>query len=189
MKYLCLALLMLIVLLIGCGSSSNAPSSPTEEETGGEMVPNDSLPVAEPAPVETAPKSCAYTSDCDQRLQCIDGVCGTIFNLYSTNCQNKCNFKEVVVRTNDGESYTLSRGQGSYSYAGAVEWKIMTGPDYCPNGDTVVPLAIIKKTTGTILDEQVLTLHKGETSKIVTHPTIPRVAFTVTVQDLKEVCS
>ena len=67
----------------------------------------------------------------------------------------------VKVETSDGETYDLTLGQGSYTAAGALEWKLMKTPDYCQGEDPLVAVNIIKKTTGKVVGEQVLTLHKA----------------------------
>ncbi len=133
--------------------------------------------------------SCEYNSDCLEGLVCINQKCGTLASLYKTDCEEKCAITGVEVKTSDGEEYGLSLGQGSYTAAGALEWKLLKTPDYCQGENPLVAVNIIKKTTGKVVGEQVLTLHKGDTSAVVTHPTVKRVAFTATLADVKEECS
>lgn len=169
-----------------------------------EMVeqPAEAAPVAEPDPVapadvdvveeepvaEPEDNYCTSNADCPGE-QCIEGVCGQVSALYDTECENKCNYGNVLISTSDGESYTLNRGKGSYSYAGAVEWKLVGGPDYCPDENVPIPIKIIKKNAGEVLEEQVIVLHEGETSDVVTHPTIARVSFTATIESIEETCA
>ena len=110
-------------------------------------------------------------------------------SLYNTDCDNKCTITGVKVETSDGEEYDLTLGQGSYTAAGALEWKLLKTPDYCQGETPLVAINIIKKTTGKIVGEQVLTLRKGETSEVITHPTVKRVKFTATLVDVAESCS
>lgn len=133
--------------------------------------------------------SCEANDDCDKGLLCIDGGCATIEELYNTECENKCTISSVTMLTSDDETYNLKLGQGSYSYAGALEWKLMKTPGYCQGENPLVAVNVIKKTTGKIVGEQVLTLHKGETSDAITHPTIKSVKFTATLADVTESCS
>ncbi|MEK6939742.1 MAG: hypothetical protein AABX31_03360 [Nanoarchaeota archaeon] len=109
--------------------------------------------------------------------------------MYTSDCTNKCSITGVKVETSDGESYDLALGQGSYTAAGALEWKLMKTPDYCQGENPLVAVNIIKKTTGKVVGEQVLTLHKGETSEVVTHPTAKSVKFTAMLADVTEKCS
>ena len=103
---------------------------------------------------------CEVNTDCLEGKECIDGECGTIAELYQTDCTNKCNYQEVIISTSDGESYTLKRGQGTYTAVGALEWKTMNVPDYCADENVVIPIKIIKKNYGKVISEEVLTLKK-----------------------------
>lgn len=132
---------------------------------------------------------CEKTSDCEEGLLCIDRECGLIAELYETDCENKCKITSVEVLTSDDEIYTLKLGQGSYSYAGALEWRLLSTPEYCPGDEPLVPIRLIKKSYGEILEKQVITLHKGETSGVITHPTVKGVKFTAKLQDVVEECS
>ena len=60
---------------------------------------------------------------------------------------------------------------------------------YCKGKDPLVAITIIKKTTGKIIGEQVVTLQEKETSGIITHPTIKGISFTMTLDSVNEQCS
>ena len=64
----------------------------------------------------------------------------------------------------------------------------MSGPDYCPGSEVIVPIKLIKKSTGEVISEEVVTVNPGETSSEVTHPTVKSVKFTLTVEKVNEVC-
>ena len=181
-------LILSLILMAGCGINyvKSAPTAPVAAETPAVV---ETTPPPPPAPVVVQNTSCKDNADCTGVLQCIDGSCRTVASLYKTDCDQKCNYNTVKIITSDGEPFTLNRGKGNYAYAGAIEWKLLSGPDYCPDSNLLVPIAIIKKTTGKILGEEVITIHKGETSKIITHPTIARVRFTVKVDNYTEICS
>ncbi|MBU0470862.1 MAG: hypothetical protein KKA62_02855 [Nanoarchaeota archaeon] len=185
-KILFIFILIIIIFLVGCSGSEEIPvEEVTVEEPVIEEVVVEGVPVIEEL---VTPITCDYNSDCENDLLCIDGVCGTIADLYNTDCDNKCSVTEVALSTSDGEKYNLKLGQGSYSGAGALEWQLMSFPKYCDE-DPLVPIKILKKSTGKILSEQVLTLHKGDTSKVVTHPTVTQIKFKVTLSDVTEDCS
>jgi hypothetical protein len=131
---------------------------------------------------------CNDNADCAIGFDCIDDKCGKVIELYNTDCEKKCNFNQVKVSTDKGDSYTLNRGQGSYTAAGAVEWKLIGGPDYCPGDEVIVPIKLLKKNLGKVLSEEVLTLNPGEESGVVGHPTIKSIAFKVTVESVNEEC-
>ncbi|GEM_PF-4002341 len=161
---------------------------------------NDAAPAEAivPGPEQAAPPTalvlgCQYNADCKEGLLCIDKECKTLASLYKTDCVNKCSITAVKVKTSDGEAYDLSLGQGSYTAAGALEWKLLKTPEYCkaekPGENPLVAVNIIKKTTGKVVGEQVLTLHKGDTSEVVTHPTVKSVKFTATLAEVTEKCS
>ena len=161
------------VILSSLLSSLLLPASPSEDV---------SVPVQEVT-------GCQYNSDCKEGLLCIDKECKILASLYKTDCENKCAITAVKLKTSDGEEYGLTLGQGSYTAAGALEWKLMKTPDYCQGEDPLVAVNIIKKTTGKIVGEQVLTLQKGDTSEEITHPTVKSVKFTATLADVTEKCS
>lgn len=191
MKKLKMLLFFLTVIaIIGCTNRVQIQAEPVPEPSVDTVSVNTtSEPAVEEVAMPEVNLSCAVTADCDAGKQCIDGQCGTIDALYSTNCESKCNFEEIVISTSDNESYTLGRSQGSYTAAGALEWKLVSVPDHCAAENIPVPIKIIKKNYGRILGEQVLTLHEGETSEVVTHPAISRIAFTVRLDSVKEGCS
>ena len=177
-------LVVTLLMLLGCGGSQSPPTETSsvtkelpepEEEQAAESLPE--------------PVSCEYSSDCEQGLLCIDKVCKNLASLYKTDCENKCDITGVKVETSDGEDYDLLLGQGSYTAAGALEWKLLKMPEYCPGENPLVAVSVIKKTTGKVVGEQVLTLHKGDTSEFVTHPKIKSVKFTLTLVDATEECS
>ena len=176
--------LFLVLFLTSCESAQvqkteTAPLTETLPEPETEVVPE---PLLEKF-------GCEYNSDCAEGLLCINKECKTLASLFKTDCENKCTITGVKVETSDGESYDLTLGQGSYTAAGALEWKLMKTPDYCQGEDPLVAVNVIKKTTGKVVGEQVLTLHKGETSEVVTHPTVKSVKFTATLADVTEKCS
>ena len=134
-------------------------------------------------------QDCQINADCPEWEECIDGKCGTIEQLYDTNCEEKCNFQQVTVSTSDGQTLTLNRGSGDYTAAGALEWQISVVPDFCKGSVVKVPIKIIKKNYGEIVEEEIITLQKGQSSKLLTHPQISRVQFTVTLDDVVNTCS
>lgn len=174
--------LFAFLFTVGC---KEAPLQKLETPPVPDAVPETEKETAE-QPETTA---CEDNRECNEGLLCIDGACKALASLYKTDCEDKCSIKQVHVETSDGEKYDLSLGQGSYSYAGALEWRLLKTPNYCKGEDPLVAVNIIKKTTGKIVGEQILTLHKGDTSDVVTHPTIKKVSFTATLADVTESCS
>ena len=180
-----LSVLVVSLLLAGCEQvpvqekevQEAAPA--IQEKIRGEAKTEESLPNV----------SCEYNSVCEEGLLCINKECKALASLYKTDCENKCTITGVKVKTSDGEEHDLSLGQGSYTAAGALEWKLLKTPDYCQGENPLIAVNIIKKTTGKVVGEQVLTLHKGDTSEVVTHPTVKNVKFTAMLADVTEKCS
>ncbi len=193
MNKLVLFLLIILssVLVVSCAADRvQVPKESVSEAIIDTVSVNTtSEPAIEEAVITEVNLSCTVTADCEVGKQCIDGECGTIESLYNITCETKCNVKEVIVSTSDGETYTLSRGQGSYTAAGALEWKLVSIPDHCAMEQVPIPIKIIKKNYGRILGEEILTLREGETSDVVTHPAISRIAFTVKLESVNEECS
>src|SRR3989344_4001419 len=133
---------------------------------------------------------CNDNRECKVGLYCIANKCNTLNSLYTGegDCSKLCSYYAVKVITSDGESYDLKPKQGSYTGAGALEWKILEMPQYCKWEKAVVPINIIKKQTGKILSEEVITLHEGESSELLTHPTVSKLAFRLTVDRVFESC-
>lgn len=174
-------------------SSAASPLSPKPEITGAWLAKTRIAKEAKErvrGDGETGGE-CLDSFDCREGLECIDHNCGTIAQLYDTDCEQKCNFNQITVSTSDGEEYTLEPGEGSYSYAGAIEWKVASVPDYCMGEDIediIVPIQLIKKANSQIVGEEVITLQQGDISEEVTHPTISRVSFKITLESIEENC-
>lgn len=201
-----MVLISLTLLLVSCGSQETVeedqPEEPTERTTRGGVSPTgDYKRTIERPSADTGSGSptgaavagntnyeCTDNSDCAEGEDCIDFSCGTIAELYKTDCETKCNFNEITVSTSDDEEYVLKPGEGSYSYAGALEWKVVSVPDYCAGVDVIVPIRLIKKANSVIVGEEVITLREGDTSGVITHPTIERVSFKTTLEDIEEDC-
>ncbi len=135
--------------------------------------------------------NCADNLECGSGKLCINGVCGTFQDLYhgSEICDKQCNYYALRVLTSDGETYNVRPKRGSYTAAGALEWKIMEAPSHCNGEPTVIPVSIIKKAPGKILSEEVITLHKGEASAIIVHPFLPDFTFSLKIEEVNELCS
>ena len=180
-------IIFLTLILVGCAKSVDF------EETSSENIVSEELEeeVIEPEVEEeiTTVESCNDSRECKVGEDCIDNTCTTIEALYKTECTQKCNFKQVEILTSDGENYILNRGESSYTSAGALAWKLLRGPDYCPGEEVIVPIELEKINYGDILNTQIVTVKVGETSDVITHPTSKRVKFTLTVESVNEVCS
>ena len=136
---------------------------------------------------DTEETTCQQNSDCASGLMCIEEVCGKIADLYKIDCDETCKINEVVVLTSDDESYTISLGQGSYTMAGALNWKLLSTPQYCPDS-TLVPIKISSKSGGKTISEHVITLEEAEESKPILHALAEESTFTLTIDEVTEEC-
>ena len=135
--------------------------------------------------------ACADNLQCGSGKLCLNGLCGTLSSIYqgSPICDKQCNYYALRISTSDGETYNVKPKRGSYTAAGALEWKIMEAPLHCNGEETVIPVAIIRKAPGKILSEEVITLQKGETSRTITHPALPDLSFSLKIESVNELCS
>jgi hypothetical protein len=190
MKLIMSLLLIVTIILAGCSYLEPVEELPKVEDLpeGAEVSDVIEEPIEEPVIEE--PIGCMVNADCEWNQFCIDGECGTIAEIYVTEgCTEKCNFNSVVVETSDSQTFTLNRGQGDYTAAGAIEWTLASGPDYCKGSDDIiVPVKIKKKNMGKVISEEYRTVLVGKTSEIVTHPTMAGLEFTFKIKSVNEVC-
>ena len=163
-------------------NQSSAPSEPVSEQ---QLI--NSSPISEPLP--SLPQTCSYNQNCTSGLLCIDGTCKTIAELYNTDCEQTCSITAVSLSTSDGEKYNLKLGMGSYSMAGALVWKLLVTPKYCPDISPLIPIQITSKSGGKVIADQVITIHESETSKPISHALSAANTFTITLDSVNETCS
>lgn len=134
---------------------------------------------------------CIDNAQCNYGEYCINSQCTSLNSIYQGkgDCSKLCNYYTLHISTSDGESYNVKPKKGSYTAAGALEWKILEMPDHCKGEPAIVPVNIIKKKTGSILNEHVILLRSGQTSQPQTHPEIPGISFTLKVDEIFEICS
>ena len=133
--------------------------------------------------------SCIQNSDCTDGA-CIDGECGKLEYLHVQKaCSATCNVKRVVVKTSDGETYDFVPGKGSYTAAGALEWRIVRGPNHCAGDEIKVPVQITRRQYGKVLSEEYITLAEKVPSKTLKHPSVNTLAFILTADVIEEQCS
>lgn len=186
--------LVLLALLTACGLPYNAEYQPAERQqaVAEETSPDEDVPVtSEAPPLLDVPvsSSCTNTSQCADGQLCINNQCGSLTTLYQTDCPQKCTMKEIEIETSDGQTFTIPPGQGSYTAAGALSWTTQRLPPYCPTETVTVPFVITKKSYSTVYGEEMVAVPEGETSTVITHPVISRIAFTLTVKNVVEECS
>ena len=126
---------------------------------------------------------CTTSAECGE-MSCIDGICATLSEVFSGVCAQTCTVKELTITTSDGETLMGLPGKGGYTGAGAIEWFIEGGPLQCAT-DPLVPVRIVKRNFGKIVSEEHITLAKGSTSRVINHPTISSLVFTLRLDDVK----
>ena len=133
---------------------------------------------------------CQDNNQCPRGEFCVDGNCKTLASLYSGagDCTKLCSYYAVKMLTSDGETYSIKPNRGSYTAAGALEWKLLEMPQHCKGETPIVPVNIILKRPGEIVSEEVITLQQGEKSEALMHPDLPQIAFTLTADTVFETC-
>src|SRR3989338_5446650 len=172
--------------------------------TACEDLSGNAIDVVAPsgAEQEVSPDSdaeCTSTADCPEGTVCVDSVCGVIEKAETVLCEQNsdcgsleemylpqtcdaaCKVTRVLVKTSGGESYDYVPGKGSYTAAGALEWRLVRGPNHCA-GEAKVPVQIVLRQYGNIISERYITLEKETESKKLTHPGVSTLAFTLTAE-------
>jgi hypothetical protein len=193
--------LILVLFFIGCQKQSEFvhlhEQSEVPAETTGESIEETGAVSPEKPGKESVEEpevegdlSCTHNSNCTGGELCIEGKCQVLANFYETDdiCK-KCRLSKIEILTSDGGNYVLSPGQGSYTAAGALDWTIVKGEDYCQGNEVKVPIKILKRNYGEIFSDKLIILKAGETSKVITHPFMKRVAFTLKIVSVEEDCS
>jgi hypothetical protein len=134
--------------------------------------------------------ACNDNNQCPKGEYCANGFCHTLASLYKGegDCTKLCSYYAVKMLTSDGETYSIKPKRGSYTAAGALEWKLLEMPQHCKGEKPIAPVNIILKRPGEIVSEQVITLQQGEKSQVLSHPDLPKVAFTLTADTVFETC-
>jgi hypothetical protein len=193
-KLLFIGFLLSVLLFVAACTSGNSDVVVTAD--GDQGQDSDSIGGLGGADADTSEDSdddmeltaCTTNSDCDGSNQCIDNVCGVLADHYDTTCDSLCTLDEVRLTTSDDEEKTLGPGLGSYTSAGALEWKVMSPPGYC-EGDNVVPFEITTFQNGVIVGQEVTLVDAGKTSRELKHPNIDRIVFTLAVDSVSVTCS
>ena len=188
--------LIILIVIVGAGLTylgytidfdiSKTNSADSNLETGSESEESELETESE---TEAEPTDCDFNSDCTSGLLCIDGTCGEIADLYETDCDATCSITGVLVSTSDGEEYNIKLGQGSYSMAGALTWKLLTTPKYCSGNPPLVPIKLSSRSGGEIVGENIITLREDEISEPISHALAEEPTFTVSLDNITEECS
>lgn len=136
-------------------------------------------------------KDCLDNRQCSPAL-CINSKCSYLSKLYKMKmnaCSKICSFYGAEILTSDGETYTIKPQEGSYSGAGAINWKLLAGSNHCQEEPAVLPIKITKNKPGETLSEEIVTISKSQSSKVITHPYAPKMAFSLTVKNIHELCA
>ena len=172
MNYALFGWMIVGFLLLGC--AENVPTAEGIQPQEAEITEEASEP------------SCTTDDDCGGK-QCIGGICQQISDPVDT-CEATCRITGVTIETSDGQTLELVPGKGSYTAAGALQWRIESSPKHC-KGEARIPIEITRYNYGEKLDQEIITLAEGESSRVITHPTITSVAFMLTVNYIAELCS
>jgi hypothetical protein len=209
-KMMVIGLCLISIMLLGCEGEIEFEVEDSERdipeiikevaEPESEVIKSKLDPELEPKQepklvINKELKICLETSECEWNQVCLNGACGNLLETLSESyeieegCQ-LCNYKKIELETSDKQVLSVSPGEGSYTYAGALAWKSKKGPDYCEGEKNVlVPFQIKKKGSGKVLSDEYISVKVGETSEVLKHPTVKSLAFTLKVKSVEEVCS
>ncbi len=135
---------------------------------------------------------CTDNIQCPAGQYCIDKVCASIASLYEEDvddCDRRCDaYYGTTISTNNNETYALRPNQGSYTAAGALEWKPLAGVRHCFDEETIVPINIIEKNNGEVILEYVIALAHNETSNLIVHSEIESAELELGVNRVDRLC-
>jgi hypothetical protein len=204
-KILILIILLISMLLISCNQIRNDDSSlqwgnSEKENEISDLEPETNQETEEKEEVEVSvelekiePKEklvCTHNSNCTSEKMCIESQCQVLEELYLTeNCLKKCKVSKVKITTSEGVSYELPPGKGDYSAAGALDWTIVSVPEYCQGEEIVVPIKVLKRNYELVYSDEVVMIKEGEKSKVIKHPLMPSIAFVLEITEVVENCS
>ena len=126
-----------------------------------------------------------YSSDTEEKVkkECTsDQSC----NDYISETEDYCLENSFCVHKPLIEEYVLKPKQGSYTMAGAVEWKVLDVTEYCEGEQAIIPIKIIRKSGRDILTEEIITLKQGETSDLITHPLYESSSFVLKIDKISK---
>jgi hypothetical protein len=129
--------------------------------------------------------ACFDNQQCINDEYCIEGACQTLNSLYTStgDCSKKCDVYAAKIVTSDSEIYNVAPNKGSYTAAGALEWKLLPTPQHCKGEEPVLAINIIRKDL-TVINENVIALKQNEMSDILD----PEIAFTISVERIFQSC-
>ncbi len=148
----------------------------------------------------TSGEACNDNNACGYGRKCINSKCFFVSDLYDTSlsCIVKCNMNRVKLTTfhqdypeRVEQKYILPRGRlGSYAGAGALEWQVLDGPDYCqaPEKEVIVPIEVKQKYQSKEIGSFVIALKPGGQSSPLEHPYAELYGFTLQVDDVHQTC-
>lgn len=191
MKKAVFLILILSLFLISCKTFQGELFVPGEAKELSEE-PAETSETAEETTTETEETTtgCTHNENCEWNELCIETKCQKLETFYEVDdtCK-RCKFTKVEILTSDGETYNFAPGKGSYTAVSALEWNIISGKEYCQGTKPIIPINILKRNYGKIFSDEVILLQEGQTSDIMTHPTVKSLAFTLKIVKVEESCS
>jgi hypothetical protein len=184
-----LSLVWVVLLIFGKSDpADNILTSGVIVNQQNVLVNIPSFHVEQPESIKS--DKCVYNNDCTDKKLCIYGECQYFSNFYrhSQDTCRRCNFNQVELFTNDGQNYVVGKGDGGYTAAGGLQWTVLNGPDYCLGEEIFVPIHVTAKNYNRVYSDEVVMLRVGQTSKVITHPLVKDLQFTLTVKNVHEWC-
>ena len=184
MKKAMVAILIISLFLIACQGYQEVP------ETSFETTEPLNEPLEDASPPTEEDAACTNSDSCTPGKLCIESQCQYLEKFYEVDSTcKKCKFSKITLLTSDGETYEVAPGQGGYTAASALEWEVVPGKEYCQGQTPTIPIEILKRNYNTIYNQEIILLQEGETSEVITHPIVKKLAFTIKITKVEETCS
>src|SRR3989344_3454929 len=166
-------ILFTIALLLIAGCSRNLQGQAIQFQSGSTQQQNPQFG-----------DECASNADCPTGQACVDSVCGTF-----QEASQQVTLSSCTTNADCGEQVCINGACGKIETIN-YQLKACTAPFKKKRvGQAKVPVLVTRRQYGKVLNEEYVTLVEDVPSKVLKHPSVTTLAFTLTADVIDEECS